>query len=579
VNAGIVNNLIARQLRLEEVRSTFEDSMQSAFNYVNPRRYDMTGSLTKGAKRSTKMYDGVAQDAFLDWVDGMLGWGVSESLKWQRAAILDRELRENDQVQRWLDDYTEEMEWAFRTSNFYDVLPEQLQDGGSGGTAVMLTEESDDFRIVHRVPHPGSYWIAENQDGDVDVYHEKVPLTARQALRKFTKPGDTLHPMVQTWAKDSMASLYECEFLTCICPADDPAIFERNQTIGRKKWAVVTILYSTASASQQATSTIMSGDPGDRLVRVQGLDYFLPTVWRFRRNSDEVYGFSPAMDVMSVIEAAQRHAYNLLMMGNYAADPIMAIPEEKRTGFSKLPGSRFLYGSEKRLPQPIQFGGEYPLAVDRENKLHDLIRKRYGWHVWNAVLGLQAKKERVQATEVVEVRADQARLLTGQFNNFWRGGIAPTYNNVAYVSARAGRLPPPPAVLQDKRGQDIVLPAFIGPLSQIQIASTKLSGVRQGMQLLGEIAEIVGRHVGPEEAAKIYARVRLPDLAEYVCDHSSFPQALMNDDEATQAVIAAREQRAAAAQEAQTMQRLAAASGQLGREPGQNSLLAQGAAA
>ncbi|MCK9598501.1 MAG: portal protein [Sphaerochaeta sp.] len=574
-NDVLVTNLLNRQLRLEQVRAGFEDEMDLAFRYVNPRRY-RTGGV-QGAQRKTKMYDGVAQDAFFDWVAGMEGWGVSENLDWHRAAISTPKLRDSDSVQRWLDEYTEQMAWEFQTGNLYECMPEYYQDAGSGGTAVTLTEESHDLsRCVHRVPHPGTYWIAENDEHEIDIYHELTTMTCRQAVEKFGGADDTLPKLIRDWSVDPQGSLWECDFLTCICPADDKAIFERNVTVGRKPYAAVTVLYRVSAGSGVPSDGVLTDiAAGDRLVRVQGYDYFPATVWRFRRNSDEIYGFSPAMDVMSVIEAAQQHAYNLMNMGNFAARPMMAVPDDKRSSFRYLPGERFKYADEKRIPMPIPMGGEYPIAVDRENKIHDLIRKRYGYHVWNMLPLLQQKKERVQATEVLEGRADQARLLVGQFNNFWRGGMRPTYNNVAQIAARAGRLPAAPNVLQEYRGRDIVIPMFVGPLSVLQLQTASLGRLRGGLSLLGDVAEILGRHVGAEEAAKIYARVRLPDLAEYICDHSFFPQQLMNDDETTAAIIAAREQRAAALQEAMAAQKLAAAAGQMGKPVDESSLLAR----
>ncbi len=550
--------------------------MQSAFDYVNPRRYDMAGTATKGAKRKTKMYDGVAQDAFWDWVNGVLGWGVSESLIWQRAAISEKGLRDSDAVQYWLDEATEQMSWEFTTGNFYDCFPEQVQDGGSGGTAVMITEEAMDLSCsVHRVPHPGAYWIAEDAEGRPNVYHERLPLTARQAFGRFNNPTDTLHPTIRKWAKDPSACLSECQFMQCICPADDPAIFTQRMT--QKRWAIVTYLESMTGSMGHVPESVIQSD-SDRLVRVEGLDFFSPTVWRFRKNSDEPYGYSPAFDVMTMIEAAQQHGFNLMNMGNRAADPVTWNPEELRGHVSYLPGAKNYYGNEKRIGVTMPTAGEYPVAVDRENKVHELIRKRYGWHVWNAILGFQLKKERVQAAEVEAARSDQARLLTGQMNNLWRCGVRPTYDNVFYIASRAGRMPDPPAELQDKRGKDIIVPVFVGPLSQIQIYATKLGGVQQGLRLLADIAEVVGRHVGSETAAQIYDRVKLPDLSEYVCDYSGFPQHLMRTDEEVEQVIVSREQRQRANEAAEQAQRIAAASAQLGKEPGRNSLLMAGAA-
>lgn len=569
----IMTALLTRQARKEEVRAGYDGARQKAFDYVNPRRYDMSGSVVKGSQRRTKMYDGVAQEAHMDWVDGILGWGVSESLQWQKASMRDRRFRDDDSVQRHLDEYTEQMEWEFRASNFYDVEPEYLQDASGGGTGTITTEESLDLsRAVHRVPHPGMVWIAEDGEGTVNSYHEKLTLTARQVFDRFNRPDDRLHETVRKWARSPGSSLWDCVLLQCILPADDKAIFPQRMTW--KKWALVTMLYEMHGGSGVVASDLEVKAPKDRMIRVEGVDYFSPTVWRFRKNSDELYGYSPAMDILTVIETAQQHAYNLLNMGNLAANPIMNIPEEGRLEFSRLPGSDYHFGSENRVASAVEMNREYPIAVDREEKIHALIRKRYGWHVWNAVLSLQNKKERVQATEVMEVRADQARLLTGQFNNFWRQGIKPVWNNVARIAERAGRLPEPPGILDEVRGKDLIDIDFIGPFSWIQSSASKLGGLQNGLNLLASVAEIVGRHIAPEEAAEIYDRVRLPDLAEYICDNTSFPQRLMRSDDDVNTRVAARRQQIAAQAQAKQTQQLAAASAQYGKPIDQSSLLA-----
>src|SRR5512146_1877920 len=133
-NADIVTACLNRHARNEEVRDGFEDAMQSAFNYVNPRRYDMTGTATKGAKRTTKMYDGVAQDAFLTWRDGIIGWFVGPAVTssgpgWHKATLGNlpgvpfaqaRMLRDDDSVKAYLQDYTDQMRREIEASNFYD---------------------------------------------------------------------------------------------------------------------------------------------------------------------------------------------------------------------------------------------------------------------------------------------------------------------------------------------------------------------------------------------------------------------------------------------------------------------------
>lgn len=577
----LVANLFSAHDRRIEIRDGYEDLQQKACDFVNPRRYDLAGTRTKGAQRLTKMYDGTAQDAFHDWVAGMLGWGVSEAAEqWHKAAIPLRRYRDMDSAQRYCQDYTEQMGWEFSNSNFYDCNPEYLQDAGSIGTGTINTDESADLQSAeHRVCHPGRIWIAEGARGkrrSVDTVDELITMTAREVLQTYNKEGDRVPEIVRKWAKDAASALSEVDLLQTVLPGNDPSIFDRRYTW--KKWAIVTVLYAVHGRGAVTSEQINSATSGDRLIRVQGIDYFPYTVWRFRKNSDEVYGYSPAMDVMCAIEAAQNLGYNLQNLANLASSPMLNAPEEMRTEFSRLPGSTNWYGGENRRVEAVKLGGEYPIGVDREDRIHDLIRKRYGYHVWNAVLGLQAKKERVQATEVLEVRADQARLIVGQFDNFWRQGIEPVYDNVAFIAGRAGRLPEPPAELQDAAGSDIVKVKFVGPLRMLQAYATKISAVQAAMAFLNDLATAVGRHVSAQMAAQVYARIKLPDLAEYICDQTDFPQSIMRSDEEVEAMIEGIDQRTLAAEQAKNAREIAAAAGALGKPVDRTSLLTGAAA-
>lgn len=584
-NAEIVTALLTAQARMVEVRATYEDAMQSAFNYVNPRRYDMSGTASRGAKRKTKMYDGVAQDAFLTWRDGIIGWFVGPAVTstgpgWHKAALgsirgltfeQTLSLRNDDAVKRYLQDYTDQQRWEFDASNFYDVEGEWLQDLGSGGTGIVVPSESRDMsRAILRVPHPARCWIDQNEDFEIDALHEEKPFTARQCFRKYSKPGDTLHPTIKKWAEKAESAGWEVTLLECVRPSNDPIFGGR---VLWSKYVIVTIVSAMHGGVGSTAETDMK-DPGSRFVRIQPLSYFSPTVCRLRRNSDELYGYSQAMDVLCVIEAAQQHAYNLMNMGNHAADPMWAVPKEDRNSFSKLPGSRFGYGSEKRLPVPLYQGGEYPIALDREDKMHALIRARYGYALWNMMGLYQQKKERNQAYEVAAAEAQQARLMVSQTGSMWKGGIVPIYNALAKIAGEAGRLPDPPAILQDYVGQDVIVVDPIGPLSQLQELAATVSPLQQGMQFLASIAEIIGRHVSPRMAAQLYHRINLPDLAEFALDKTGFPRRLMREDDEVDALIALDEQQEAAAAAAQNAQRIAAAAGEMSQPVDESSLLA-----
>ena len=280
------------------------------------------------------------------------------------------------------------------------------------------------------------------------------------------------------------------------------------------------------------------------------------------------------MDVLTAIESVQQQAYNLMNMANRASNPVRLVPSELEGHISFLPGATNHYDSAERLPGYLELGGNYPIGMDWQDRVTALVRNRYGYDLFRMMNLYQERKERNQAYEIQAAEAQQARLLVGQTANLWDDGIVPVYNNIARIADEAGRMPEPPAILQDFAGQDAILVEPIGPLAQLQEWAAHVSPVQQGMQFLASIAEIVGRHVSPEMAAQIYARVNLPDLTEFALDKTGFPRTLMRTDDETQAIIDAIQQQADAAAQARTARELAAAAGQMGKPVDESSLLA-----
>jgi len=522
-----------RHYEMEKIRRPYEPNMQNCVNYVNPRRYDFSGSAPKGQQRKTKMYDGVAQDAFLSWVDGILGWYVSQSQPWVSVYVPDRKVRFKNRVVTYCQDYAEQLQYEIAECNFYARLPEFLRDGAGSGTGCGLTEEAKTLDKANiKIPHPASVYILEDDEGHVCAVHLKSTYTARQARTKFNKDRDRLPKELLDDAKDPNRAETEYEFIHAIFKADDSAISDVK--VGTKPWAsIYVVLTSKNSAIGVTHNTLVDS----AVVRRGGWEYNPASVWRFRKNSDEVYGYSPAMDVMCAISTGQQIGRQLLHMGNLAADPPKMIPEELRATYALLPGGKNFYTDPQRLVSSIQSGGEYPIAKDREDAVHDLVRTRYGYQFWHAMTLLAAKKERVPATQVTELRADQAMMLVGQVDNLGNEGIAPFVDNIAAVADRGGRLPDPPPELDALRGKNALRVKFIGPLALFQDRLYKTGSLKQALQLLAGLAQTLGPGV--------FDSVRDVELTEYMWESSNAPRNLLRDKDE---VFAVRKQKAQAAQ-------------------------------
>lgn len=523
----ITANLLARQSAMEDDRQQYEDLMQDATDWVNPRRQDWIGT-SRGQYRQTKMYSGVAQDAMLTWVDGVLGWGISEAMPWFETRLNIRKVREYPSLRRYCQEYNEQMMFEFGESNFYEVFPEGLRDGASVGNATMVTMEDEGGNAMDLVCHPRQIWIMLDFWGRIIATHRKFTLSAKQARIFFKKPDDKLSADLLKDARDPAQDHNEYEFLHCVCKADDEAIFENRQTF--KTWTSVYIEIGQVlpgSTTNKKTST-------SQTVRIKGFDLNPYTTWLFRRNSDEANGYSPAMDVMVEIYKSQQFGKDLLLASHLSVDPAFMIPEELRNDYSLLPHGRNFYRDPKKVISPIFQGLNFPIGLDRENACNELIRGRYGYTFWKGLnMMAQAQgKERVTATQIMEWQAETAVLLVSQVGNLYRDFVTQIWDKKAAIAQRAGRLPDAPGQLDEYQGKNVIKPRFIGPLAQAQEQLFRMRGIKTGLNMILPLEQ-----THPEMGD----RVNWSETGEDILVSSGFPQRLMFDDDEVRQIQQSRQ--------------------------------------
>jgi len=455
---------------------------------------------------------------------------VSQSLRWFRTILGDPRLNKDDEVQRYLQQYDEAMYSEFNRSNFYSILGEWFRDAGSIGTATLYTEEDmGRGSSVHIPIHPREIFISENRYGNVDTVFRKFFLTAKQAVQKF---GDErLHRSILDSAEKDPEKRYE--FIHAVFPNDD-------RMLG-------SLLSEHKAVSSVYLQKVGRQDIDDGFViKKSGFDINPYAVWRLRKNSDEIYGYSPAADAMVSIKKLNQISKTLQQAAHLAVEPAMNIPEHMRgnTRFTPNGHNYFDKGGDKATA--VHTGINYPIGVDREDKIERIIEDKYRVEFF---LILSRSEREKTATEIMELQAEKSVLLGPQIDRMITDGLNPVFDIVADIAEKGKRLPPPPQILVDAveqakaegRNPATINPTFIGPLAQAQKRIFQMQPIRNGINELAQAAAVF-----PD----ILKRVNQDKLSEAILDSTNFPQGLMFTD-AEFADIKAAEAQALAQQQAQ----------------------------
>ncbi len=471
-----------RMKMLEEVKDFYEDRDYDIARYVNPRRELLRDSQKfddKGAARGKMAYTGEPSSALGIWADGMQGHLVSQSLEWFKNITSSPKLNRVDEVQKYLQEYDEAMYGEYKRSNFYAVLGEWFRDAGSTGTATLFTEEDIGRGVAVHIPiHPREIFIAEDKYGNVDTVFRKFFLTAKQAVDKFGE--EKLSKDIVDNSKEHPEKKHE--FIHAVFPNTDrmfDSLLSKNKKI--------------ASVYLQANE---NDREGDGVVKESGFDLNPYAVWRLRKNSDEIYGYSPAADAMVDIKKLNQMSKTLLKAAHMAASPVLNVPEHMRGNTRIQPDGHNYFERGGDKISVVNTGINYPIAIDREEKIQRIIEDKY--RVEFFLILARATRE-MTATEIMERAAEKAILLGPQQDRLYSDGLVPANENVHAIADAAGRLPEPPQILIDAdeemkaRGQTPLRLnlQLIGPLAQAQRRSFQMQPVKNFLNEMAQASTIV----------------------------------------------------------------------------------------
>jgi hypothetical protein len=507
------DKIMLRWKQMKRVKEPYDDRDYQIARYVNPRRElikDSQKFSEKGSRRGKDAYAGEPSSALSVWCDGMQGHMVSKSLKWFKSVTNNFELNKIDEVQRYLQEYDEAMYGEFGESNFYDVLPEWFRDAGSVGTATLYSEEDMGRGVsVHTPIHPREIYISENRYGLVDTVFRNFFLTARQAVEKFD--NNRLDDHIKKDAREHPEKRHE--FIHAVYPNEDRMF--GSLLSKHKRYASVYVQVSGSKVSKKGN-----------VVKESGYDINPYAVWRLRKNSDEIYGYSPAADAMVSIIKLNQMGKTLLKAAHLSVSPSLNVPQFMRGNTRIEPDGHNYYEKGGDLIKPIQTGNNYPIAIDREDKIQRIIEDAY--RVEFFLILARAERE-MTATEIMERQSEKSVLLGPQVDRMENEGLRKKFDIVSDIADKNGRLPEPPQVLIDAleesrfAGKKLKINIrFIGPLAQAQRRLFQMQPIKNGMNELAQ-ASVVW--------PTVLDRVDPDRLAERILDNTDFPQDVMRTDD------------------------------------------------
>jgi len=507
----LVREIKRRFKALRERRRRIEHDWDDICDLVAWRRSRLNedGAVGVETRRGLRAYNSVGADSLQTWADGMFGYIVSPAHPWFRLELAEHALNGYPQVREWLDRVERHLFSLFQHTSFYSAMGQYFYDAGSIGTATLMIEDEPGADMLFRVLHPYTVYVAEDRRGRVDTVYRQVMLTARQAVQEFGSEN-----LPERIVRDAEKDPYtEHAFIHAVFPNTE-RIPGRLDAAG-KPWLSV---------------YVPMGD--EKIARKGGYNSNPYCVWRVSKDSREAYGRSPAMDAVCDVLMINQISRDLLRASHLAVEPPYNVPREMRGKVHIAPRAMNYYTDATRVISPVHTRIDYPIGVDREQRIEQAIRNRFRVDFF---LMLNAAERQMTAYEVMERQGEKAALMASQIGRLKDDCLDPLIDRVFDLEYASGRIPEPPRIVLEYGGEIDV--KYIGPLAQMQQRYQQTQSISQALQAMMPLL------AAWPEAKHVIDPIK---TARRLAEANGLPQDCQRDDEEIAELIAAEQQAAQA---------------------------------
>ncbi|MBQ9405236.1 MAG: head-tail connector protein [Desulfovibrio sp.] len=347
-----VRKLAERHAALKTVRNPYEATWEELARLFLPLRYKDEGDLRSERPEiaDPRQTDSVGVRDMTVLAAGMQGGMTSPVRPWFKLTLEDS--TDAPEAGTWLDDVTERMRTLLHRSNFYNVAHALYGDLGTFGQALLL-ETADWTGLRFTLAPCGTYVLDVNEYNEVDTFFRTVIMTARQIVAAF---GDSAPDYVRRTA-EAAGERTRFPVVQAVFPRTD-RVFGK---LDSRNMPYASVWYLDVGQSGKLA-----------VLRESGYQTFPAFAPRWDVTGTDVYGRSPAMNILPDCRMLQAMGATTLKGTHKAVDPPWAVPANlKSVGVNIIPGAVNYLSVESMQAggiQPLQQVNPQTLAV-AENKI------------------------------------------------------------------------------------------------------------------------------------------------------------------------------------------------------------------
>lgn len=368
-------------------------------------------------------------------------------------------------------------------SNFPGQNQQNYMSLGGFGTGCMYADELfGEPGLRYRAIHLGEVYIDENHQGMVDKAYRYFKLTKRQAIRQF---GEKELPEQILNSKNPNEKF---DFLHCVKPRDEG-------------YDATKLDYRGKLFASYYVAII-----GKKIVGRGGYNTFPYAVSRYTQAINEIYGRSPAMDVLPAIKTLNEQKKAFLKQGHRALDPVLLVHDDGMLDGFSLAAGAMNAGGVTADGRPLVHAlptGNLAVGKDQMNEERQLINDSFLVTLFQILV----ETPQMTATEVMERTREKGILLAPTIGRQQSEYLGSLIDRELDLLSQQRLLPPMPPILLEAKGEYKV--EYDSPLTRAQRAE-EAAGL---MRTVENALAIVNVTQNPEPLDHFDWDVIIPEVA------------------------------------------------------------------
>lgn len=463
-------------------------------DYILPSRgrFFLSDS-NRGDRRNHKIYDTTAYLSARTLSSGMMAGVTSPARNWKRITTSDPDLAEFGPVREWLEVVDKRMTNYFLRSNLYNTLPSLYGDLGVFGTpAMMMEEDFDEVSRFYSFP-VGTFRLAKDYRGRINVFLREFQLTVRQVVEHFGRePGKMGQP---DWSNISLGTRNlwdkgQYEFKVDIVQVIEP---NENYIPGKMeaKFKKFSSCYYERGNQQSSGESLNRGV----LLKESGYSYFPVLAPRWQVTGMDVYATDcPGMASIGDIKQNQFGEKRIAQAIDKMVNPPMQASSSLKTSKASIISGDITWLDDQNRDF---FRPTHDIRIDLshiENK-QEQVRQRIKRAFFEDLFLMLASSDRREytATEITERKEEKLLAIGPVLEQLNQDVLDPLIDNQFYLMNQQGLIPPAPPEIQ---GSELKI-EYISVMAQAQ----KMVGIGAMDRLLQTASAII--QMNPGSANKI----------------------------------------------------------------------------